>query len=111
MNAASRALAQGSFTGDNVKSMVLSPRSLLSILLVVALILTGCVVVYVKDMNRRLFYELQTAQQVRDELNMEQGQLLIEQNTWATPQRVQEVAQVTLSMVVPASQAVDVVGQ
>lgn len=106
MNAASRALAEGSFTGNNVRSMALSPRNLLMTLLILMSLITGCAVVYLKDMNRRLYYELQTLQQTRDELNIELGQLLLEQNTWATPARIQQIAQERLVMNTPPSQAV-----
>ncbi len=103
MNAASRALAEGSFTSNNVRSMAFSTRNLFTTLLIILLLVTGCAVVYVKDLNRQLFYQLQTLQQARDELNVELGQLLLEQNTWGAPGRIQQIAQERLSMDTPPS--------
>lgn len=111
MNAASRALAEGSFIGGNVRSMAFSSRNLLLALLIIILFFTGCAVVYVKELNRRYFYELQTLQQSRDELNIELGQLLLEQNTWATPARIQAIAQKDLAMDLPSPHSIVMVKQ
>jgi cell division protein FtsL len=106
MNTAARALVEGSFTSSNVRSIALSPRNVLLAMLIFLLLVTGCAVVYVKDLNRQLFYELQTLQQTRDDLNVELGQLLLEQNTWATPARIQQIAQEKLSMDILPSQSI-----
>jgi cell division protein FtsL len=50
-----------------------------------------------------LFSELQTLEQARDTLHVKSSQLLLEQNTWAAPVRVQAMAQQQLGMVVPVS--------
>ena len=110
MNAAAKALAQGSISNGGIRSIVLSRHNFGLIFLVIAVLVSAFSVVYVKDLNRRLFVELQSLQQVRDALQVEWGQLLLEQNTWATQARVQHIAQQGLEMVVPESQAMMVVG-
>jgi cell division protein FtsL len=62
--------------------------------------------VYVKHESRKLFVDLQQLQTVRDDLNVEWGQLQLEQSTWATPGRIENVAVSRLGMVIPEPQAV-----
>ncbi len=67
-------------------------------LLVVA---SALAVVYVSDLNRRLFVRYQAEQSRDNQLNIEWGQLLLEQSTWAAQARVQAIAQEKLEMVFP----------
>lgn len=71
-----------------------------------ALIVSALGVVYVKHESRKLFVDLQQLQTVRDDLNVEWGQLQLEQSTWATPGRIENVAVSRLGMVIPEPQAV-----
>jgi cell division protein FtsL len=66
-------------------------------------------VVYMRDLHRRLFIDLQTAQKTTDTLQVEWGQLLLEQSTWAAPSRTQELAQDNLDMQVPALRSINLV--
>ena len=50
---------------------------------------------------RKLFVELESLTNARDELNIEWGQLQIEQSTWATHARIEKVANDDLSLVRP----------
>ena len=53
-------------------------------------------------MNRaKLFVELEGLTHERDELNIEWGQLQIEQSTWAQHARIEQVATEDLSLVRP----------
>lgn len=59
--------------------------------------------------SRTLFVELQTLRDDKQQLNQEWGQLLLEQATWATPVRIEDVARESLKMVRPdPSQVVEV---
>ncbi|MCP3851619.1 MAG: cell division protein FtsL [Gammaproteobacteria bacterium] len=60
-------------------------------------------VVYVKHYNRKLFVELQQLEKHRDEMEVEWGQLQLEQNTWATHARIERIAIEKLQMVTPGS--------
>jgi len=106
MNAAARALAEGSFEVNNIRAFALSSRNIFICLLTLAVLATAFTVVSVKDINRRLFNDLQSLQQTRDELQVEWGQLLLEQNTWATQARIQQIAQENMGMVVPSEQII-----
>ena len=57
--------------------------------------------VYTKHESRKLFIELEGLTRERDELNIEWGQLQIEQSTWATHARIERVALEELSLVRP----------
>ena len=58
-------------------------------------------VVYAKHEARSRFNELQKLTKARDELDIEWGQLQLEQSTWATHGRVERVAREELRMVIP----------
>ncbi len=60
-------------------------------------------VVYMKDLNRRLFIQYQGLQQEQQQYNVDWGKLLLEQSTWSTQARVQSIASQDLGMVMPAS--------
>lgn len=51
--------------------------------------------------SRKLFVELQDLRKEQDELNRRWGQLLLEQGTWGTHSRVEEIARDQLKMIVP----------
>ena len=64
-------------------------------------VLSALALVYTKHESRKLFVELEGLTQDRDELNIEWGQLQIEQSTWATHARIERVATDDLSLVRP----------
>lgn len=103
MNAAARALAQGSLANGNSRSWTFSVHTCGLILLMLAVLASALTVIYVKDLQRGLFSELQGLEQTRDSLHVQASQLLLEQNTWAAPVRVQSMAQQQLGMVVPVT--------
>jgi cell division protein FtsL len=58
-------------------------------------------VVYAKHEARSRFYELQKLTQQRDDLDIEWGQLQLEQSTWATHGRIERAAREDLRMTIP----------
>ena len=58
-------------------------------------------VIYAKHEARSRFNELPQLTQQRDDLDIEWGQLQLEQSTWATHGRVERVARDDLRMVIP----------
>ena len=67
----------------------------------VVCVLSALAVVYTKHESRKLFVELESLTHERDDLNIEWGQLQIEQSTWATHARIEQVATDNLSLVRP----------
>jgi cell division protein FtsL len=67
----------------------------------VAVLASALGVVYGKQQARNHFSELQKLVNVRDDLDIEWGQLQLEQSTWATHGRVEQVARDDLHMDMP----------
>ncbi len=65
--------------------------------------LSALAIVYTKHESRKLFVELENLTTERDALNIEWGQLQIEQSTWATHARIERVALDELALVRPKS--------
>ena len=64
-------------------------------------LLSALAAVYARHEARKLFVELQTLQQTRDELEIEWGRLQIEQGMLATHARVEQLARERLEMRLP----------
>jgi cell division protein FtsL len=75
----------------------------------VVCVLSGLALVYTKHESRKLFVELERLTQERDELNIEWGQLQIEQSTWAQHARIEQVATEDLSLVRPEATEIFVI--
>lgn len=67
--------------------------------------------VYAKHKSRKLFVELQTLVAERDRLEVEWGQLQIEQSTQANHARVEQLARDRLSMRTPSGDDVKLVSR
>jgi len=72
-------------------------------------VVSALALVYTKHESRKLFVELEQLTDQRDELNIEWGQLQIEQSTWATHARIEQVATDDLSLVRPTSAEIFVI--
>jgi cell division protein FtsL len=66
-------------------------------------------VVYSKHRARDLFIELERLNTERDRLEMEWGQLQLEQSAWSTHAFVERVANARLKMSIPAPASVQIV--
>jgi cell division protein FtsL len=70
-------------------------------LLLVAVVLCALSVVTSQHKARKLFIELQKEKEQAQKMDVEWGQLQLEQSTWATPARVEQVAVKKLQMQLP----------
>jgi len=79
--------------------------------MIVALILIGCALGVVTSQHkaRKLFAELQIEQELTTQLDVEWGQLQLEQSTWATHARIEKIAGMTLQMRVPDAKRIQVI--
>jgi cell division protein FtsL len=75
----------------------------------VVCVLSALALVYTKHESRKLFVELESLTHERDDLNIEWGQLQIEQSTWATHARIEQVATDNLSLVRPVASEIYVI--
>ena len=80
----------------------LVPEFVLASLVMVSAI--GCI--YAKHEGRKLFIELQSLVSERDRLEVEWGRLQIEQSTWSTHARVEQLAREKMGMRDPQPQQV-----
>ncbi|NOR66960.1 MAG: cell division protein FtsL [Woeseiaceae bacterium] len=76
---------------------------LLIVVFVAVCALSALALIYTKHDSRKLFVELENLTTERDELNIEWGQLQIEQSTWATHARIERLAVEEMSLVRPQS--------
>lgn len=67
-------------------------------------------VVFLRHQHRLTYVALQQAEERRDQLNIEWGQWLLEQNTWSVHHRVESEAARQLGMVLPVPERIIVVG-
>ena len=74
-------------------------------------VLSAMALVYTKHESRKLFVELEQLTRERDELNIEWGQLQIEQSTWATHGRIERVALEELALMRPKSTEIYLIEQ
>jgi cell division protein FtsL len=87
-----------------------SKRNLWSFaLLWVVLTISALAVVYSTHRSRQLFHELETLKDQQYELDVEWGQLLLEQSAWAAPVRVEKMAANKLRMTLPQPEHTEMV--
>jgi len=86
------------------------PQSaLLLFVFAVVCVLGAIALVYTKHDSRKLFVELEGLTHERDALNIEWGQLQIEQSTWAQHARIEQVASDDLALVRPEATEIFVI--
>ena len=66
-------------------------------------------VIWSKHQSRTAFIQLQRLQNERDRLDIEWGQLKLEQSAWSSHGRVEQVAHTDLKMVIPTPNEVLIV--
>ena len=80
-----------------------------SVLLFATLIACALALVTSQHQSRKLYVELQKEQELAQSLEVEWGQLQLEQSTWATHARVEKLAVRALGMRVPPASRIQVV--
>ncbi len=89
-----------------VRVMSVARVNLLLLLLAIACALG---VVSSQHKARKLFVELQKEQEIARQMEVEWGQLQLEQSTWAIPTRVEKIASRQLQMQQPKSEKIQFV--
>jgi cell division protein FtsL len=102
MNAAAKVIHQGNLFNGQLASMHLSKSMYLLVFLLLTVLLSALAVVYSTNAYRLTFSQLEQEQQQAHHLELQRGQLLLEQTSLATPARVQELAIDKLKMVLPS---------
>jgi len=81
----------------------MSSRRMLAVALAVALFVSAVALVYVQHYRRMQFVELRKLQRERDAMQVEWGQLKLEQSTWATHERIERLALDKLDLRIPTA--------
>jgi cell division protein FtsL len=76
----------------------MSRRPGVVLILLAVVIVSAIAVVYAKHQGRKLFIELQALGQERDNMDIEWGQLQLEQGTLTTQGKIEKVARERLGM-------------
>ena len=78
-------------------------RAMLVPVLLLVVVITAISAAYARHQSRKLFVELQSLESQRDAMNVEWGQLQLEQSTHTTHGKVEEGARQRLDMIIPAA--------
>jgi cell division protein FtsL len=79
----------------------MNPRLPLAVVVGVALFVSALATVYVQHYRRMQFVELRKLERERDDMQVEWGQLKLEQSTWATHERIERLALEKLDLQMP----------
>jgi cell division protein FtsL len=101
MNAAARLLQHSHLSGQRVFSILFDRVELITIVLMLATLISALSVVYVTNTSRNLNALIQQTLVERDRLYVQKSQMLLEKGTWVTPARVQKMAEKQLNMIAP----------
>ncbi|MEM6513732.1 MAG: cell division protein FtsL [Pseudomonadota bacterium] len=85
--------------------------ALLTLVLAFVCVISALALVYTRHQSRELFVELETLRTDSDELNIEYGQLQLEQSARAALSEIEEFASDELSLERPESRDITVIEQ
>ena len=103
MNAAARVINQRCLFQGKLAKMQVSRYVFLKIGLLVLMLLSALAVVYTINMHRVICNQLQFTEAQAHQLQLQWSQLLLEQASFATPSRVEQLATEQLNMVLPVN--------
>lgn len=84
----------------------MKPHRMVVIALGAALFVSAIATVYVQHHRRMQFVELRKLERERDAMQVEWGQLQLEQSTWATHERIERLALEKLDLHMPPASEV-----
>lgn len=103
MNAAARDINQSNFFHGQWADMRLTWSMYAQIVILLAVLVSALSVIYSTNMYRMTLSQLELAELQGHQLQLQWGQLLLEQASLATPARVEQMATDKLHMVLPLS--------
>jgi cell division protein FtsL len=103
MNAAAKVINQGNLFNGQLADMHMSKSIYMLIILLIAVLVSALGVIYTTNSYRSTFSQVQQEEQQTHHLQLQWGQLLLEQSSLATPARVQEFATEKLRMTLPTA--------
>lgn len=109
MNAAARALTQGNVFRGDLSTLSVSKKSGFIFFLWISVIASALGIIYLRHVERQLISELQIVTRHHHRVELERGQLLLEQSMWTSPSRIQQLAHERLGMNVAKPDALIVI--
>ena len=103
MNAAAKVINQSNLFNGHLADMHMSKSIYLLMVLLIAVLVSALAVIYSTNSYRSTFSQLEQEEQQTHHLQLQWGQLLLEQASLATPARVEEFASDKLQMTLPTS--------
>ncbi|CEG56426.1 cell division protein FtsL [Legionella fallonii] len=103
MNAAARVINQGNLFNGQLANMHMSKSFYFLMILLISVLISGFAVIYSTNTYRSVFAQVEQEEQQSHFLQLQWGQLLLEQASLATPARVEELAIEKLKMTFPTS--------
>lgn len=91
---------------DSIPLIALPVPGLGMMLIIMTLLITAFGIIYIKDVNRRLFIDHQELQQSSAMLQTDYEKLLLEKSAWSRQNRIQALAEQRLNMQVPAGDSI-----
>jgi cell division protein FtsL len=82
-----------------------------NLVLLAVLVVCALALVTAQHQARKLYVELQKEQELEKQLEVEWGQLQLEQSTWATHARIEKIAARELRMRVPSRSQTQIVSR
>ncbi|KTD20517.1 cell division protein FtsL [Legionella israelensis] len=101
MNAAAKVINQSNLFNGQFTDLRLSKSLFFVIVLSFAVLLSAMAVIYTTNAYRIKFNQVEQAEQQKHRLQMQWGQLLLEQASLATSSRVEQLAHNKLGMILP----------
>ena len=101
MNAAARLVHQHALPRHLLLTHLLSRRQVTALTLILTVLLSALSIVYVTHATRLMYANYQRNLVEQSRLHVEHSQLLLEQSTWTTQARIQQIATSKLQMVTP----------
>jgi cell division protein FtsL len=103
MNAAAKVINQGNLFNGHLADLHMAKSTYLLFILMAAVLLSALGIVYTTNSYRYTLSQLQQEEQQTHQLQLQWGQLLLEQSSLATPARVEEFAIDKLKMILPST--------
>ena len=93
----------------DILNWLVRPQQLLSGIILVAFTGSSIGVIYAAHKTREMYRQLQSLQQIQDDLDSEYEKLLLEQGAWARYVRVDQLAREELGMIPPPPESLVVI--
>ena len=102
MNAAARVIAENNVFQGRLYEIHFSKELLLLIILLSSMLVSALGVIFITNSYRLSLTQYENLLQRQDQLKVENSKLLLEQASWAAPNRVEQYAKNKLGMYLPA---------